>query len=61
MSTTVSNIVAAVGGVGVIAFLIWMAVRGRGEREAEEAARVFFDERGHWPDELPPGAGEPER
>ena len=42
--------IALVGGVGSIAFLMWMA-RGDKDREAEEAAREYFDRHGRWPDE----------
>jgi hypothetical protein len=51
-----ANILAAVGGFAACGGLIWLAARGDPEREAEEAARVFYDEHGHWPDEEPPAA-----
>jgi hypothetical protein len=35
-------------GVGV---LIWYARRPDTDRETEEAARVFYDRHGRWPDE----------
>ncbi len=53
MFVAISNIIAFLGGVFVIGLLIWFAIRGTGEREAEEAAREYFDEHGHWPDEAP--------
>jgi hypothetical protein len=28
-----------------------IGVQGEGDRDREEAARVFFDEHGYWPDE----------
>jgi hypothetical protein len=48
------SIVAALGGVLVIAvvFYYWTAVDH--DRVHEEDARRFFDEHGHWPDEPPP-------
>ncbi len=30
-----------------------IGVQGESDREREEAARVFFDEHGYWPDERP--------
>jgi hypothetical protein len=30
------------------------SVAGDRERDAEKAARTFFDKHGHWPDETPP-------
>lgn len=47
-------IVALVGGVGAVAFMLWIASRGTPERDDEDAARTFFDAHGHWPDEDPP-------
>ncbi len=54
MLSTVATIIATIGGVGLIVFLLWAAKSGNGERDAEEAARDFFSEHGHWPDEAPP-------
>jgi hypothetical protein len=54
MVVAITNIIAAVGGIGLIAGLIWAAKHGNGDREAEEAARDFFSEHGYWPDEAPP-------
>jgi hypothetical protein len=50
------------GGLGIIgaglaaflfAFLSRMSMAGDVHRDEEEAARAFFDEHGHWPDEDP--------
>jgi hypothetical protein len=50
------------GGAGIVSaglaiwFVNWLyrlGVAGDREREAEEAAREFFDEHGYWPDEAP--------
>jgi hypothetical protein len=30
-----------------------LGVEGETDRDKEEAARVYFDEHGHWPDERP--------
>jgi hypothetical protein len=30
-----------------------IGVQGEDDRDREEAARVYFDEHGHWPDERP--------
>ena len=53
MVTTISTIIATIAGIGLIVALIWIAASGHGDREAEEAAREYFDEHGHWPDEAP--------
>src|SRR5579871_3024707 len=50
----------AVGGglsVLMINFLFRLGVSGDREREAEERARRYFDEHGHWPDEDDPPTG----
>jgi hypothetical protein len=31
--------------------ILWALATGRGDRDREEAARRYFDEHGHWPDE----------
>jgi hypothetical protein len=54
MVVAISNVIAFVGGCVVIGGLIWIAKNGHGDREAEDAARDFFDEHGHWPDEPGP-------
>ncbi len=33
--------------------LFRIGVEGDADRDREEAARVYFDEHGHWPDERP--------
>jgi hypothetical protein len=47
----VINIAAGVVGVLGIVVLVWYALQGDPEREAEEQARQFFDVHGRWPDE----------
>jgi hypothetical protein len=48
-----ANIAAAVAGFAAVGGLIWLSTRGDPERDAEEAARLYFDQHGHWPDEEP--------
>ncbi len=55
MISTIATVIATIGGVGLIVFLVWAAKTGHGERDEEEAARDFFTAHGHWPDEPPPG------
>ena len=45
------NLGGAILGFAAIGVLIWFASRGDPEREAEEAARLYFDTYGRWPDE----------
>jgi len=40
--------------VALINVLFRFGARGDEERDAEEAARRFYSEHGHWPDEPPP-------
>ena len=56
MTSVIATAIAAVGGIGLIVALIWVARSGSGEREDEEAARDFFTRHGHWPDEPPEAA-----
>lgn len=51
MVVLVANVVATVGGIALIAGLIWAASRGNGEREAEQAARDYFTQHGRWPED----------
>jgi hypothetical protein len=53
------------GGVGIIGAgaSVWLlnvifrvGVQGEHDRDAEDAARAYYDEHGYWPDEAPPGA-----
>jgi hypothetical protein len=43
------------GGIGLIGLnvVFRLGVEGDRERDQEEAARRYFDEYGHWPDEAP--------
>jgi hypothetical protein len=47
------GIFICVAGVAGIIWIIWMMRNGDSDRHAEDAARAFFDEHGHWPDETP--------
>jgi hypothetical protein len=49
-----SIFIGAALSVLVLSLLIGYAACGEPERDAEEAARQYFDDHGHWPDELPP-------
>jgi hypothetical protein len=40
--------------VALINVLFRFGARGDEERQAEEDARAYFSEHGHWPDEAPP-------
>lgn len=51
MAVAIANVIAALGGLGLIVGLVWAAKVGNGDREAEAAARDFYSEHGHWPDE----------
>jgi hypothetical protein len=51
------SIIAVVGGFAMVGVVLYFMLTERGDRDREEAARVFFDEHGHWPDESPPGDG----
>jgi hypothetical protein len=42
------SIVLATGMCGVIVYFL---IKGDDGREREEAAREYFDQHGHWPDE----------
>ena len=39
--------------IASIPALILVIRTGHGERHEEDAARAYFDEHGHWPDEAP--------
>jgi hypothetical protein len=53
MAEVLWSIVAVLGALFVIALVIWGLLSGRDDRDKEEAAREYFDEHGHWPDEAP--------
>jgi drug/metabolite transporter (DMT)-like permease len=43
--------------LAVFAQLIRLNTSGASDRDDEEAARRYFTEHGHWPDEAPPDRG----
>lgn len=51
LADTIWSVVGLVGGIASIAALAWVAARGHADRDAEDAARAYFDEHGRWPDE----------
>jgi len=53
MAETIWSIVAVVGGFAMCGVILFFLVTGHGDRDDEEAARRYFDEHGHWPDESP--------
>jgi hypothetical protein len=57
MAQTIWSVIAVIGGVGTIAVILWFLVTGAHDRDEEEAARRYFDEHGHWPDESPTPSG----
>ncbi len=52
MVVGIANVIAVIGGVGLIVFLVWIASRGHDDRAAEQAAREYLSEHGHWPDDV---------
>jgi hypothetical protein len=53
MAETIWTIIALVGGIAVLVMIAYFIATGRNDREKDEAARRYFDEHGHWPDESP--------
>jgi hypothetical protein len=47
--------------VWLINFLYRVGVRGDRERDAEDRARAYFADHGHWPDEDEAPTGDPDR
>lgn len=48
---TIWSLIAVAGAFAVCGMIAYFIAVGRHDREDEEAARVYFDEHGHWPDE----------
>jgi hypothetical protein len=48
-----AGIVGASLAIYAVNWLYRAGVQGDQERDREEAARVYFDKHGHWPDETP--------
>jgi hypothetical protein len=53
MAETIWSIIGVIGGVATVAVILWFLITGKDDRDKEEAARRYFDEHGHWPDESP--------
>ncbi|MGH2944816.1 MAG: hypothetical protein ACRDPC_00815 [Solirubrobacteraceae bacterium] len=51
MTHEIWSVIAVLGGVAMVAVILWALASGRGDRDKEEAARRYFDEHGRWPDE----------
>lgn len=50
---TVVDWISVALAIASIPALILVIRTGHGERHDEDAARAYFDEHGHWPDEAP--------
>ena len=65
VSDTLTGLEGLAMGIGVAASVLLLnvlyriGVKGDLERDDEEAARVFYDEHGRWPDEAPRGGRGP--
>jgi hypothetical protein len=53
MAETIWSAIAVAGGLAMVGVILWFLITGRNDRDEDEAARRFFDEHGHWPDESP--------
>jgi hypothetical protein len=53
MYNLIWSIVALVGAIVMVGTVAYFIATGRDDRDADEAARRYFDEHGHWPDESP--------
>jgi hypothetical protein len=51
MAELIWSVIGVIGGLLMIAVILWFLVTGHGDRDREEAARQFYDEHGRWPDE----------
>ena len=51
MVETIWSIIAVIGGFGMVGVVLYFLISGVGDRDRDEAAREYFDEHGHWPDE----------
>jgi hypothetical protein len=51
VSDVYAYLILVIGIVGF--FFIFRALRHDDPRRAEDAARAFYDEHGHWPDQTP--------
>jgi hypothetical protein len=51
MAELIWSIIGVIGGIALVVFILWSLATGRQDRDREEAARRYYDEHGHWPDE----------
>jgi hypothetical protein len=51
VADTIWGVVGVVGGAASIFLLAKFAAAGHADRDAEDAARDFYDVHGRWPDE----------
>ena len=58
MAETIWSIIALLGAIVVVGMVAYFIATGRDDREDDEAARRYFDEHGHWPDESPVGSAD---
>jgi nitrogen fixation-related uncharacterized protein len=61
MIANLYGIFICVAGVVGIAWILWVMRNGDKDRHDEDAARAFFDEHGHWPDQTREEAEEERR
>lgn len=59
MGQIIWSIIAVLGGFVMVGGVLYFMLTEHGDREREEAARVYFDEHGRWPDEAPGGDPRP--
>jgi hypothetical protein len=53
MGDVIWSIIAIVGAFVMVGGVLYFMLTEGPDRQAEEDARVYFDEHGHWPDEAP--------
>ena len=53
MAEIIWSVIALLGCFVVVGMILYALLTGRDDRDKEEAAREYFDEHGHWPDEAP--------
>jgi hypothetical protein len=51
MAELIWSIIGVLGGLLMVAVILWFLVTGHDDRDREEDARRFYDEHGRWPDE----------
>jgi hypothetical protein len=54
-----AHIIGAGLAIWLLNLLVRIGISGEKDRDAEDAARAFFDEHGYWPDEEPPPPAKP--